>query len=115
MFIDECDALRGVVPSDEDAAPEVSVLIVGHNSRSFIEECFGGLATALEGVRYKVIVANNASTDGTDLLLSDRRDIRFIRSTRNLGFAGGKWLASSIARGSRLLARRLRPAEKGGT
>jgi hypothetical protein len=52
MFIDEYDALRDRIPNDEDAAPEVLVLIVSHNSRGFIEQCIGGLATALEGVRY---------------------------------------------------------------
>jgi GT2 family glycosyltransferase len=103
MSTDERNALRNQVLRVDDSAPEVSVLIVSHNSRSFIEACLKGLTAAMGSMRYEIIVADNASTDGTDLLLADRRDIRFVRSAVNLGFAGGNRLAASIARGGILL------------
>jgi GT2 family glycosyltransferase len=103
MSTDQSDVSRDRVPRDDDSPPEVSVLIVSHNSRSFIEACLEGLSAALGSMRYEVIVADNASTDGTDILLANRRDIRFVRSSLNLGFAGGNRLAASIARGGVLL------------
>ena len=81
----------------------VSVLIVTWNSAQYLQQCFA----SLERQDYrdlKVVVVDNASTDGTrDLLRPRESQWRVIYNDRNLGFAAGQNQAIRAAKGEWLL------------
>lgn len=82
----------------------ISVLIVNHNGGEWLGRCLGELH-ALEGSPFEeVIVADNASTDGS--LSAVRRDfpsVRVLALGENLGFGAANNRAAALARGDRLL------------
>ncbi len=83
--------------------PLVSVTIVTHNSRKFIETC-------LESV-YKqsyspleIVIVENASTDGTaELLETHEQSATVVRNTSNSGFAAGQNQAIGLGHGEWVL------------
>lgn len=88
-------ALREV-PS---AAPlDLSILIVTWNSERWIDRCLRSLPAACQGLRYEVIVHDNASTDGTLRHLPEEA-ARVFRSTTNQGFGAGTNRAFRESRG----------------
>lgn len=81
----------------------LSVLIVNYNGKDFISKCLASLHAVL-GERDEVLVVDNASGDGSDLLIErDYPWVKLIRSESNLGFAGGNNLAAKQTRGELLL------------
>ena len=78
----------------------VCVTIVTHNSRQYIETCLRSVFEQRFRPR-KVVVVDNASTDGTQEVLarfSDRIDL--IRNDRNIGFAAAQnqAIAATVSR-----------------
>jgi N-acetylglucosaminyl-diphospho-decaprenol L-rhamnosyltransferase len=71
----------------------LSVVIVSYEVKFFLEQCLSSLQKAVDGSielsgRTEVFIMDNASVDGTvDFLQPLFPDFRFIRNTRNLGFA----------------------------
>ena len=85
------------------AFPLVSILIVTHNSTSFVRPCLDSILHNTAYPSYEVIVVDNASTDDTVELLreyvsADSR-VRLDCLPQNLGFAGGNNHAAGLARG----------------
>ena len=75
------------------ARPTVTIAIVTFNSERYIRRCLEAVL-AQEGLPFEVVVADNASTDGTRRVLDDFRGrIHVILCHRNLGFAAGQNLA----------------------
>lgn len=66
-------------------APSSSVIVVSHRPGSWLAE---SLASALPQAT-EVIVVDNGSTDGEASAIARRAGAIIVRSTRNLGFAGG--------------------------
>jgi len=87
-----------VVPAEEPrtAALDLSILIVTWNSERWIDRCLRSIPAACEGLRYEVVVHDNASSDATLTLV---RDAEVIRSTTNAGFAAGTNSALAASRG----------------
>jgi len=85
-------------------APKVSVVILTWNSRSLVGEAVAS-ALAQEGVTPEVLVADNASEDGTadEVALRFPGPVRVVRFERNEGYAGGYNRALALARGEFLL------------
>lgn len=78
----------------EPPAPDITVLVVTFRGREFLAECLDSLAA--QTVPCRVLVVDNASTDGTaGLLAASYPQIRVLRQERNTGFAGG--LAAGLA------------------
>ncbi len=70
-------------------SPDISVIIVTWNGRSFVEPCLEGLARQ-RGVTFETILVDNASSDGTAELVRRRfPDVRIVELSENRGFAGG--------------------------
>ena len=90
-----------------EAAPralDVSILIVTWNSERWIEGCLRSIPAACEGLRYEVVVHDNASGDATlakiDAIGSeDDAGLNVIRSNANDGFAAGTNEAFARSRG----------------
>ena len=82
--------------------PSVSVLLVLHNRAELTLGCIESLL-AQDGVRFEVVIVDNASTDDTPALLDRLRGATTIRSPENLGFLHACNLAAGSARGDYLL------------
>jgi GT2 family glycosyltransferase len=73
--------------------PRVSIAIVTFNSARYIRRCLHAVMEQ-DGVRLRIVVADNASTDETRRILDEFRGrIEIIPCPRNMGFAAGQNLA----------------------
>lgn len=84
-------------------APRVSIIVVTHNNRQDIQAC---LEAALRSgdVSLEVIVADNASTDGTpELVRQAFPAVRLVEQAVNLGFAAANNRAVRLAQGDFVL------------
>ena len=90
-----------------DSHPLLSVVILNYNGRRWLNRCLESLRTQTLFSRMEVIIADNASTDGSDLLAADLlRDWpngRFVQNGGNLGYCEGNNLGAKPARGKYLL------------
>jgi len=68
--------------------PDLTVVVVTHNSRHVIEPLLDSLPAALGDLGADVVVVDNASTDGTASLVEARSDCLVVRSA-NVGYAAG--------------------------
>ena len=84
----------------------VSVLIVNYNGRRYLDACLGALAAQdLPRHRFEVIVADNASTDGSVEHLRRRHPwVHTVALARNGGFTGGNLAALAVARSGKTRA-----------
>ena len=87
------------LPATTAARPlDLSILIVTWNSERWIERCLRSLPDACRGLRYEVIIHDNASSDAT-LQHVPVDSARVLRSSTNDGFAAGTNRAIAEARG----------------
>lgn len=78
--------------------PLVSVLIVNYNGRDYLNACLSSLMTQ-DYENYEVLLIDNASADGSaDFVASHFPWVKLIKSSKNIGFAGGNNMG--IAQGS---------------
>lgn len=83
--------------------PQVSILIVGYNTKDLVAECLRGLYEYTSGVDFEVLFID-CSDDGSEALLArDFPQVRLIENDENLGFARGNNTLAKYARGERLL------------
>ena len=69
---------------------KTAVVILNWNTRDYLRKFLPGLITSTEGLDAEVIVADNASTDGSlEMLAAEFPDVRRISLDRNYGFTGG--------------------------
>lgn len=84
--------------------PDVSIVIVAYECRDELRDCLGSIERAKGGLDVEVVVADNASTDGTvDVLRSEFPDVRLVALPENIGFARGVNRAAALASGDYLL------------
>ena len=84
-----------------DVKPRVSVVVLGYNERSYLENC---LAAVLDQdyprQQYEVIFVDNASNDGSSELVKERfSEVRIVRTEQNYGFGGGNNRGAAQAKG----------------
>jgi hypothetical protein len=73
---------------------DVTIIIVSFNTRAELEACLASIAAAPPSVPHRVVVVDNASSDGTpEALRRHWPGVRLIASDRNLGFAAANNLA----------------------
>ncbi len=83
---------------------DVSVCIVNWNTRELLERCLQSIFGHTTGLRFEVIVVDNASSDRSAEMVADSFPrVRLIASPDNLGFARGSNLAASAALGDYIL------------
>ena len=69
---------------------KTAVVILNWNTKGFLEKFLPGLVASVEGLDAEVIVADNASTDGSVALLEQEfPQVQRICFDRNYGFTGG--------------------------
>lgn len=84
--------------------PDLSVIIVSYQSRGFIGNCLASLGEAARSATYEVVVADNASTDGSaEYLRREWPNVRVIETGANRGFAGAANLAIRASSGRHVL------------
>lgn len=83
---------------------DLSIIIVNWNSAAFLRECLLSIYATATHLKFEVIVIDNASFDGSELMV--RREfpaVKFIQSKRNLGFAGANNVAFAHSSGRNVL------------
>lgn len=79
--------------------PDVSLIVVSHNTRGHLERCLSELGSGNE-----VIVVDTGSTDGSQELVRDRfPQMRLLVLPRNPGYGGALNAGIALASGRRLL------------
>ena len=92
--------------SREDRAITVSIVIITKDTRELLKNCLGSIAkdTSLARLGIETIIIDNASTDGTDVMVREEfPDAVYIRNDVNAGFAAAVNSAGSVARGRYIL------------
>lgn len=90
-------------------APAVSIIVVSFNTRELTLEAVRSAIDQTTSARFEIIVVDNASSDGSaDAIAAAFPEtqypfLRLVRSADNLGFGAANNLASSLAKGRRLL------------
>jgi len=72
----------------ENALIDFSVLIVAYNNENSIGACLSSILRN-DLKPHEILVLDNASTDSTIAKLGEFKEIRLVRSDRNIGFAAG--------------------------
>src|SRR3954466_6253961 len=73
--------------------PPIYLVILTWNGLAFTRRCLDTLVDNTAGVDYRVIVADNGSTDGTLEYLRGRPEVTLIENGQNLGFVRGNNVA----------------------
>lgn len=81
---------------------DVSIIIVNYNTLQMTRECIASIQRFTHGIKYEIIVVDNASSDGSKEYFENRKDITYIYSHTNLGFGKANNLASKRAIGKYL-------------
>jgi N-acetylglucosaminyl-diphospho-decaprenol L-rhamnosyltransferase len=69
------------------SAADMDVVIVSWNTREHLARCLGALEAGTAGVALNVIVVDNASTDGSPAMVTEKfPPVRLIANADNLGF-----------------------------
>ena len=69
---------------------KTAVVILNYNTRDYLKQFLPGLIASCQGLDAQVIVADNASADGSvDLMLAEFPEVPLIRLEENFGFTGG--------------------------
>ena len=84
---------------------DISVIVTIYNIKSYIKECLDSILSQ-EGVKFEVICVDDASTDGSDLILDEyeKKDscIKVLKNLRNVGLASARNKGYRYARGEYL-------------
>jgi GT2 family glycosyltransferase len=80
-------------------SPEISVIIVNHNGRRWLDGCLSA-ATTQDTAAVEFILVDNASSDGSVELVRERFSrVRIVLADSNLGFAEGNNFGARLANG----------------
>lgn len=83
--------------------PRISVVVLNYNGRAWIEPCLNSVKAQTIAAQLELIVADNASNDGSDRQCAGWvcgwENARFIQNGGNVGFCAGNNRAAEGARG----------------
>ncbi len=83
---------------------KLSIVIVNYNVRYFLEQCLLSVARAIEGIDSEVFVVDNASSDGSAEMVSQKFPfVQLIANTNNTGFSKANNQAIKLAKGEYVL------------
>ncbi|MBM3442276.1 MAG: glycosyltransferase [Bacteroidetes bacterium] len=82
----------------------LSIIIVNHNVRCFLEQCLYSLRAAAVGIDHEVIVVDNASYDDSRQFLPERfPEVRYLWNEQNQGFGRACNQGTRISSGRHIL------------
>lgn len=82
----------------------VSVIIINYNTFELTRACIASVIAHTKQVAYEIILIDNASNEcDPDLFVAAFPSIRLIKSSFNIGFAGGNNLGIKAAKGETIL------------
>lgn len=82
---------------------DVSVIIVNYNTKQLLNECLGTVYKQTKGIRFEVIVVDNASNDGSERFITEHYpQVHWINSGDNHGFGRANNLGAKFATGKYL-------------
>jgi GT2 family glycosyltransferase len=83
---------------------DLSIVIVNWNTRELLRDCLTSVFRGLHGLKAEVIVVDNASGDGSAIMVHrEFPDVWLIENADNLGFAGGNNVALRRAAGRHVM------------
>jgi GT2 family glycosyltransferase len=92
------------MPDARGDSPDLSVIIVSYNTAELLDAALRSLERAIKQFTYEVIVADNASADGSVSMLRRKwPSVSLLEMGGNLGFARANNRAMALARGRYLL------------
>ena len=100
---DQLEAAIRALGFPETDAPRVSILVPVYNNLKYTVECLASIAGAAIKVDYEVIVADDASSDGTARRLAGVPNLRVLGATENVHFLRNVNRALPAVRGRYLL------------
>jgi GT2 family glycosyltransferase len=84
--------------------PELSLILVSHNTRDDLERCLESLHTHPPALGHEIVVVDNASEDGSvELVRRSWPSVMLLESSENLGFARAANLGIRASHGALLL------------
>lgn len=86
-----------------DAPPDLSIVIVNWNTADLLDACLASIYRHTAGIKFEIIVFDNASTDHSREVLGKHSRVSAIFHPENIGFAAGNNHAAARARGEFLL------------
>lgn len=88
---------------DQIEAADVSILIVGYNSASYLRVCLGAVAAGAGACTYQVLFVNNGTDASEDLVHTVAPEVIVRPSLGNIGFAAANNYLAQLATGRYLL------------
>lgn len=82
---------------------EVSIVIVNYNTLQMTEECIQSVVDKTQDLNYEIIVVDNCSIDGSKEYFEKVSNIKYIYSTKNLGFGQASNLGVANSSGKNIL------------
>jgi GT2 family glycosyltransferase len=83
---------------------DVSIVVINWNTREILRECLSSITEQTQGIKYEVIVVDNASTDGSaEMVKDDYPEVVLVENSENRGFAAANNQAILMAKGRYVL------------
>lgn len=83
---------------------DVSIIIVNWNTRAILKDCLNSIYEQTRGIKFEVIVVDNASRDGSaEMVEKEFPRVVLIENSENKGFAAANNLGMAIAQGRYVL------------
>lgn len=82
---------------------DVSIIIVNFNTKTLLDHCLESIFLQTKGVKFEVIVIDNASIDGSEELVRQKYpEVFWVNSGANLGFGRANNIGAEVACGKYL-------------
>jgi GT2 family glycosyltransferase len=83
---------------------DISIVIVNWNTRELLGNCLASIARTVHGLRYEIIVVDNASSDDSVAMLREKHpQVRVIENAENRGFGAANNQAFAVIEGRYVL------------
>lgn len=84
---------------------DLSIIIVHFNTPSLLSQCVNSIIAFTKGIKYEIVIVDNASSQGLDLLsqLGKKKNLTVLRNKENLGFSKGNNEGIKKAKGEYIL------------
>lgn len=78
---------------------DVSIIIINYNTREMTSECIDSIIDYTSGVKYEIILVDNASNDGSKEFFYGDKRVKYVYSEINRGFGAGNNIGVKHASG----------------